>query len=232
MTMAFGFKLPDAYKCVDFNVFEALLRILTTVEKGEIDDIVNLCDPDECPDLFLPLLASKIGYDYFYGTTFKINREIIRNFTWMIKNKGNRIGLRLATSLALLISKGDMTDKGIWDNISAISIETTFSDNPLTANLKITYPTIENPAYDTEEAIKRMLKYVLPAGIGTVTLQPAIVSINSTTIKVDLNKEGNKTESIKTNYDNYDEFNVGQASVSEDSVKISESEVARTNDTE
>lgn len=229
--MAFGFKLPDAYRCVDFNVFEALLRMLTTVEKGEIDDIVNLCDPDECLDLFLPLLASKIGYEYFYDTTFKINREIIRNFTWMIKNKGNRIGLRLATSLALLISKGDMTDKGIWDNISAISIETTLSDNPLTATIRIIYPTIDNPAYNTEDAINHMLKYVLPAGIGQVILQPAIVSINNTTVKIDLNKEGNKTESIKTNYDNYDEFNIGQASVSKDSVKISESEVARTDDT-
>ena len=220
-------KLPDAYRCVDFDIFEAMLKIVANVYKSKIDHVTDLCSAQQCPDRFLPLLASKIGYSYIYETTPAVNREIIANFCMMIRNKGNRIGIRLAVSLGLLVSSGVVTNKGVWDTIYSVSVDVSYSSDGVALN--ITFPEIADPLIDTSEAINLMLNYALPAGVTSVTLTPATVQNVSTTVLTDMT-DSDYTES---QYSTSDEFNDARAIISSTSEStIGFTEIARSDDSE
>lgn len=93
---------PEAYSdSREFRVFLRQLSFLTTVTKYNIDHFPDLYDPDSCPDHMLPLLADLVGYKYNESKSVKSNRQIIKNFPYLIRNRGSDLGIRLATILSI-----------------------------------------------------------------------------------------------------------------------------------
>lgn len=95
------FNVPYIYRnSRDYQAILKLLDLLLTAVKEGIDDLLQIFDPEICPESLLPLLASYVGYDYDYKETVKANRTIIANYQSIIHNRGSVTGISLATALA------------------------------------------------------------------------------------------------------------------------------------
>ena len=69
--------------------------------KTNTDYWVSLIDFDSCPNQLLPLLASYVGYKYDYSESYDTNRLIIKHYPEMIRNRGCKVGMSLATALSV-----------------------------------------------------------------------------------------------------------------------------------
>lgn len=108
--------VPYAYsKSREYQVFCKLLDLVINASKSEVDNFVNLINPDKCPDHMLPLLASYVGYNYDYNERYSANRIIIKHYNNLIRNRGNQIGIGLAIALAI-------TATGAFDDIDLVSL--------------------------------------------------------------------------------------------------------------
>lgn len=93
---------PEAYSnSRDYRVLLRQLSFISTVFKYNIDHFPDLYDADECPDHMLPLLASLVGYKYNDNKSVNSNRQIIKNFPFLIRNRGSELGIKLATILSI-----------------------------------------------------------------------------------------------------------------------------------
>lgn len=108
--------VPYAYsKSREYQVFLKLLDLVINASKSEVDNFLNLINPDKCPDHMLPLLASYVGYEYDYNEKYSSNRVIIKHFNELIRNRGNSIGIGLAIALAI-------TATGAFDDVNLVSL--------------------------------------------------------------------------------------------------------------
>lgn len=85
----------------DMQTFCKLFDLIINHFKTNTDYWVSLIDFDECPDNLLPLLASYVGYKYDYTESYDTNRLIIKHYPEMIRNRGSKIGMSLATALSV-----------------------------------------------------------------------------------------------------------------------------------
>lgn len=95
-------KMPKIYSTSrDYQAILRLLDIIANVEKSDVDNLVSLVNADKCPSMYLPLLASSVGYDYDYNLSYEANRLIIKYYPLMIRLRGSREGIILACAVAL-----------------------------------------------------------------------------------------------------------------------------------
>lgn len=85
----------------DMQALCKVLDLLINSCKTNIDYWVSLIDFDTCPDNLLPLLASYVGYKYDYTESYDTNRLIIKHYPEMVRNRGSKVGLSLATALSV-----------------------------------------------------------------------------------------------------------------------------------
>jgi len=139
-----------------------ILDLLINSYKTNTDYWVNLIDFDGCPDNMLPLLASYVGYKYDYTESFDTNRLIIKHYPEMIKNRGSKIGMSLATALSVN-ALGDI------DKVEALSM------------FKLDYQKRDNKLYiyiffpSNLSKIRDLIEVVRPAGCGVQLIASDII---------------------------------------------------------
>ena len=185
--MAFDFRLPEAYRSVDFRVFEGLLKLTASTIKGNIDSVTKLVDIEHCPTDFVEFLGDRIGYEYNYNTSTQANKELLKHWWEMLQNKGNIRGLKLAVAFAFIClrfiaSEEDFTWEDLLEITSYISM-VTISITYSTGVIEILYPEVLGTTTDIEDLIEHFLPYVMPAGM-TYLLTPAEVIPTEETIVV------------------------------------------------
>ena len=102
----------------DVHTFLRLIDLAFNNIKAKTDDFISILNPDKCPDRLLPLLASYVGYKYDFNEDYEGNRVIIRSYKDMKRNKGNIVGIQLASSVAISMK----ADKTIIDTQEMIDV--------------------------------------------------------------------------------------------------------------
>lgn len=144
---------PEIYRdSKDYRVLLKLLGVLVSVFKINIDTMPDLYSPDRCPDHLVHLLADMVGYKYNDSISIDNNRLIIKYFPYMIRRRGSRQGLKLATALSLNTSES-ASEAYTLDNIV---IEYDFD----TGMIKIYYPHSELLRRDLIEAVRPVGSFV------------------------------------------------------------------------
>ena len=94
--------IPEVYsKERDMQVFTTLIDLILTATKYDIDSLYRVYDASQCPEQLLPELAKTVNYIYDNANTLTSNRKIIQLFMLMLRYKGSKKGLRMATALCL-----------------------------------------------------------------------------------------------------------------------------------
>ena len=144
----------------DYQAFCKIVDLLINSIKTTTDYWVNLIDFDQCPDYLLPYLASYVGYTYDPQESYDTNRLIIKNYPYLIHNRGSHVGLALATALSV-------NALGTIDKIEALSMFKIDTRIDSRGNIKIYIFFPSNLS-----KIRDLIETVRPAGIG-VELVPA-----------------------------------------------------------
>lgn len=166
------FRLPENLRSTDFKVFEALFNMLFSVIKNEVNQITNLKDPYKTPDHMLPTLADFLGAFYESRTIPSVNRDILNNWWWAIKNKGTQLSIEVMAALALKAYDARSNNP---DPLSMYNRTIDVLYNSATGEI---YLRLSFQAGDTEQTdeqrewILKFIEYVRPAGI-LVTCIPA-----------------------------------------------------------
>ena len=111
--------VPEAYKeSADFRFFMRWVELCYTQLQYDIENIVDLLDPERCPADLLWLLGDTKGYKYDDRVTTAMNRLIILYFMSLIRNKGSKTGVTLAAELNLAqFNLNDYAkEDGIYEN--------------------------------------------------------------------------------------------------------------------
>lgn len=174
---------PEVYReSRDYRVLLKLIGIVVSVFKTNIDTMPDLYSPKNCPDHLLNLLANMVGYNYNDSIKIEDNRLIIKYFPYMIRRRGSRQGIKLATALTLNTTNSTSSSYSL-DNII---IEYDFD----TGMIKIYYPGDDELRRDLIEAVR-------PVG-SFIYFVPSDISINVDEIDV---KATTKAEVEKYNTD-------------------------------
>ena len=155
---------PESYAdSRDYRIFLRLLGVLCSVFKNNIDEFANLYSPETCPEQMLQLLASMVGYWYDESLSVDDNRIVIKYFPLMLRYRGSREGIALATALSLNTS--DQAGKAY--SVSDIMIEYDYETGIIT----IYYPYPELIRKDLIEAVRVVGTRIrlVPASIVTKT---------------------------------------------------------------
>lgn len=160
--------VPNVYKSRDYKALLTLLDIIINTSKYEIDNLLDLYDPDVCPAEILPYLADYIGYIYNYTDTIQENRNIIKNFITMIRNRGSETGITLAAALSL--SGSD--NKDFISDLAHLNIMMHYD----TGYIEILYPR-------EKTKVRNLLDWVRPVGMYT-ELTPGTIADNRSAITV------------------------------------------------
>lgn len=138
--------------------YRALLKltdIALNSAKSDIENLVAVINPDKCPNMYLPLLAAKVGYSYDFNLSYSLNRKIIKYFPYMLKLRGSESGIKIATALS--ISTYSFSDIPTLSSLVNIVYETINSHT--VAVIYIYFPTYSEKIHD-------LLKLVMPIGVG------------------------------------------------------------------
>ena len=160
--------IPNVYKSRDYQALLALLDIVINTTKFEIDNLLDLYDSDVCPSEELPYLANFIGYIYNYTDTIQENRNIIKNFIAMIRNRGSETGITLAAALSL--SGSD--NKDFISDLAHLNIMMHYD----TGLIEILYPR-------EKTKVRNLLDWVRPVGM-YIDLTPGTIITNKSAISV------------------------------------------------
>lgn len=144
--------VPYAYSSSrEYQVFLKLLDLVINASKSEVDNFVDLINPDKCPNHMLPLLASYVGYEYDYNESYDANRIIIKHYNSLIRNRGSAIGISLAVALSI-------TATGKFDDISLVTLFRVGYNREINKiNIYLYFP-------DYISKIKDLIEVVRPAG--------------------------------------------------------------------
>lgn len=94
--------VPEAYKSsADFRFFIRWVELCYSQLQYDIENIVDLLDPERCPAHLLWMLGDTKGFKYDDRVSTAFNRLIILYFMSLIRNKGSRTGVMLAAELNL-----------------------------------------------------------------------------------------------------------------------------------
>lgn len=94
--------VPESYiDSRDYRVFLRQLGMLVSVFKFNIDQFPSLYNADNCPEHMLPLLASMVGYTYKDTRSVSSNRKIIKEFPYLLRNRGSVKGIKAAVILSI-----------------------------------------------------------------------------------------------------------------------------------
>ena len=146
----------------DIQVYCKLIDLLINDLKTRIDNWVSLIDYDSCPDPLLPLLASYVGYRYNYEESYYSNRLIIKNYANMMRNRGNEIGISLATALGV-------NTLGEIDKVEALSMfRIDYNKTDRRIDVYVFYPT-------NFVALRNLIELVRPAGCGLQIIPAELV---------------------------------------------------------
>lgn len=138
----------------DIQVYCKLIDLLINDLKTRIDNWTSLIDFDSCPNNLLPLLASYVGYKYNYEESYDSNRLIIKNYPNMMRNRGNEIGISLATALGV-------NTLGEVDKVEALAMfRIDYDKSSRRVDVYIFYPT------DFSE-LRNLIELVRPARLWT-----------------------------------------------------------------
>lgn len=146
----------------DMQALCKLLDLLINNYKTNADYWTSLIDFDTCPDNLLPLLASYVGYKYDYTESYSTNRLIIKHYPEMIKNRGSKLGLSLATALSV-------NALGEIDKVEALAM------------FRIDYQKSDNKIYiyiyfpSNLSKIRDLIEVVRPAGCGVNLIAADII---------------------------------------------------------
>ena len=160
--------IPNVYKSRDYQALLALLDIVINTTKFEIDNLLDLYDSDVCPSEELPYLANFIGYIYNYTDTIQENRNIIKNFIAMIRNRGSETGITIAAALSL--SGSD--NKDFISDLAHLNIMMHYD----TGLIEILYPR-------EKTKVRNLLDWVRPVGM-YIDLTPGTIITNKSAISV------------------------------------------------
>lgn len=165
------YMVPEAYsESRDYQVFLKLIDLIINAVKLDTDAFVNLINCDKCPDHMLPILASYVGYKYDYKESFDSNRMIIKYYPYLIRNRGNEIGIRLATALSVN-AVGTLDDVEL---LSMFRIEYDRSTNKI--QIYVYYPRYLSK-------IRDLIEVVRPAGVRLELIPSDIIT---TVDKIDI----------------------------------------------
>lgn len=164
-----GNYVPDVYKdSRDYRVLLKLLGMILSVFKVNIDTLPDLYSADNCPEHLVHLLADMVGYKYNRDISVDKNRLIIKYYPYMIRRRGSRQGLKLATALTLNTSD-DASDAYSLDHIV---IEYDFD----IGMIKIYYPSSDSLRKDLIEAVR-------PVG-SIINFIPSVISKSTDEIDI------------------------------------------------
>ena len=157
--------VPSVYvnESRDFQFISRLYTLLQNSVKGDIDTLKGIYSPFEINNRLLPLLANFMGFYPSIDIDDRSMRYILANFPLMIKNKGNKKGIKLAVETLLQI-----------ENITNANISIEFhSEKNFACEISIYYAS--SGKINNFVLLNELLSYVLPVGtrysIGTYRQQ-------------------------------------------------------------
>jgi hypothetical protein len=165
--MPFDLRFPDVLRSTDFKVFEAIYKIIFGSIKKDVDGITDLKNVERCAEHMLPLLAGSVGCDYFSDTTPAVNRLIIKNWWWLMKNKGTLSAIQTAASLGLIAydnTRANVSGTIMYGRTVELVIDKTTGE----IFIRIAYQELSESTSEDESKqlqwMQRMVEYVRPAG--------------------------------------------------------------------
>jgi len=137
--------------------YRAILKLFDIVANSTNSDCSNFTDiinPDRCPDKYLPLLATRVGYDYDYNLSYDVNRIIIKYFPHMMRLRGSERGIKMA--VALSITAYTLIDISIATSLVNITYETVGMKT--VATIYMYFPKYTDKVYD-------LIDLIIPIGL-------------------------------------------------------------------
>lgn len=133
----------------DYLTFLKLLDLITVSFKSDVDNISSLLNSDKCKSEYLPLLASYVGYEYDYNLSYEQNRMIIKYYPQMMRLKGSKLGITLASAVA--INMGRKIDN-ISDSVQLVNVVYNVENEEM--NVYLYYNNYVDKIYDLVEAVR------------------------------------------------------------------------------
>ena len=102
--------LPEIYRDEDKNLGYPLYRYLQTIILGgyelsvqDIENLLNLVDPENCPEEFFPFLYESFGLEYYPDVAVDYHRKLLMNYGELKRRRGTysciKFLVRVLTSL-------------------------------------------------------------------------------------------------------------------------------------
>lgn len=102
--------LPEVYRDEDKNLGYPLYRYLQTIILGgyelsvqDIENLLNLVDPENCPEEFFPFLYESFGLEYYPDVDVDYHRKLLMNYGELKRRRGTysciKFLVRVLTSL-------------------------------------------------------------------------------------------------------------------------------------
>lgn len=171
--------VPQVYKdSADFRFFLKWIEICLTKYRHDTDNLIDLLDPLRCPARLLWLLGGTCGYVYDERVPIAFNRLVILYFAKMIRYRGSKTGLMLASQLNL--AQFNITKYGEEKEILKDRLEdTTVPVNSVSVTSHVDKGYIDIVYYSENNPIDVCNEYVRP--LGMYCFSHAGVSINART---------------------------------------------------
>ena len=135
------------------------LDLVANAFKLDCDNFTSIIDPLKCKEEYLPLLASYSGYRYDYNLSVSMNRNIIRYYKLLMKNRGSINGIRLAVALSL--ENIDFSQISSLTDLSNVVRETEVVDPTINGNylkpvysIYLYYPDYNRKLFELLELIR------------------------------------------------------------------------------
>lgn len=204
-------RFPECLRSTDFKTFEGLLKIMCGGLKDDIENITNLRDFSKCPDHMLPILCEYIGCPYFSEATVEVNRLILKNWWYLMRNKGTITAFQIATSLALLANDKYNNSVSVYSRVVELFLDKSTGE----IYINILYDGVTQEFTLQQEIwIKKLTSYITPAGF-RIIFSPSTFLKNF--LEVDINHE---VWALKYTYGVAPNSTVGLTTLSDTTIKF------------
>lgn len=187
--------VPEIYKSSsDFRFFMKWFATALEKTQYDIENFLDLYDPERCPKDLLWALADTMGFKYDDRLPTSFNRLVLLYFMSMIYNRGSRMGMMLAgeVNLAqlkiLMLAQGYTDENGevheaepiLYDRLEDTSVPA----NSVFVSSNVAEGYIDVVYFSTKKPLDACIEYVRP--VGMYVFQNAGVRFDSRTkISVD-----------------------------------------------
>lgn len=171
--------VPEVYKeSADFRFFLKWISLCLSKLQNDTENLIDLLDPLRCPSNLLWLLGGTCGYIYDERVPIAFNRLVILYFAKMIRYRGSKTGLLLASQLNL--AQFNITKYGEEKEILKDRLEdTTVPVNSVSVTPHTDLGYIDVVYYSENNPIDVCNEYVRP--VGMYCFAQAGVSVNART---------------------------------------------------